>query len=248
MDKFLYIAMSGAKNNMASLAIRANNLANANTDGFKADMAQANALQAEGEGLPTRVFSIANNPWTDFSAGSYKTTGRELDVAINGEGWIAVEADNGTEAYTRSGSLSFDATGVLKNSRGHAVLGNSGGPIVLPIPISKIEIAQDGTISVRPQGAPANIMDVVDQIKLVSVDETQLTKKSDGLFQLPEDGAIASDPAITLSHGVVEGSNVNAVTELVALIDIQRQFEMQIKMMKTAEEQSKASASLMRIS
>lgn len=123
MDKFLYIAMSGAKQNMHSLAVRANNLANANTDGFKADLAQARSMQAFGEGLPTRVFAMTEQPGADFTPGALKTTGRDLDIAIDGNGWLAVEAADGQEAYTRSGSLHLDAAGVLRNDRGNAVIG-----------------------------------------------------------------------------------------------------------------------------
>ena len=247
MDKLLYVAMSGAKQNMNSLAVRANNLANANTDGFKADMAQARSMQAFGEGLPTRVFAMTESPSADFTAGPIKTTGRDLDIAVKGDGWIAVQSADGGEAYTRSGSLSFDTTGLLRNARGNPIMGDSG-PIVLPLPIEKIEIAQDGIISIRPLGATAEVIEEVGRIKLVNPGNQNLMRGEDGLFRLISGDNAPTDPFITLESGAVEGSNVNAVSEMVALIDIQRQFEMQVKMMKTAEEMDKASSSLMRIS
>lgn len=247
MDKLLYVAMSGAKQNMNSLAVRANNLANANTDGFKADMAQARSMQAFGEGLPTRVFAMTESPSADFTAGPIKTTGRDLDIAVKGDGWIAVQSADGGEAYTRSGSLSFDTTGLLRNDRGNPIMGDAG-PIVLPLPIEKIEIAQDGIISIRPLGATAEVIEVVGRIKLVNPGNQNLMRGEDGLFRLISGDNAPADPFITLESGAVEGSNVNAVSEMVALIDIQRQFEMQVKMMKTAEEMDKASSSLMRIS
>ncbi len=247
MDKLLYVAMSGAKQNMNSLAVRANNLANANTDGFKADMEQARSMQAFGEGLPTRVFAMTESPSADFNSGPIKTTGRDLDIAIKGDGWIAVQAADGGEAYTRSGSLSLDTTGVLRNDRGNPVMGDAG-PIVLPLPIEKIEIAQDGIISVRPLGSTAEVIEEVGRIKLVNPGNQNLMRGSDGLFRQMSGENAPADPLVAIESGAVEGSNVNAVDEMVNLIDIQRQFEMQVKMMKTAEEMDKASSSLMRVS
>ena len=156
MDKFMYVAMSGAKQGMNALAVRANNLANANTDGFKSDMTQARAMQAFGEGLPTRVFSMIESPGTNFSSGPIKSTGRDLDIAIKGDGWIAVQAADGSEAYTRAGSLKFDNTGLLINSRNTPIMGDAG-PIVLPLPIDKVQISPEGIISFRPQGATAQV-------------------------------------------------------------------------------------------
>ncbi|QFU23510.1 flagellar basal-body rod protein FlgF [Shewanella eurypsychrophilus] len=247
MDKLLYVAMSGAKQSMNSLAVRANNLANASTDGFKADIEQARSMQAFGEGLPTRVFAMTENPSADFTSGPIKTTGRDLDIAVKGDGWIAVQAADGGEAYTRSGSLSFDTTGVLRNDRGNPIMGDAG-PIVLPLPIEKIEIAQDGIISVRPLGSTAEVIEEVGRIKLVNPGNQNLMRGSDGLFRLMSGENAAADPSVGVESGAVEGSNVNAVDEMVNLIDIQRQFEMQVKMMKTAEDMDKASSSLMRVS
>ncbi|MCL1050718.1 flagellar basal-body rod protein FlgF [Shewanella abyssi] len=247
MDKLLYVAMSGAKQNMNALAISANNLANASTDGFKSDFAQARSMQAFGDGLPTRVFAMTENPSANFASGPIKTTGRDLDIAVKGDGWIAVQTQDGGEAYTRSGSLSFDSTGVLRNDRGAAVMGDNG-PIVLPLPIEKIEISQDGIISVRPSGATAEVIEEVGRIKLVNPGNENLMRGQDGLFRQMSGEIAAADPSVGLLSGAVEGSNVNAVHEMVSMIGIQRQFEMQVKMMKTAEEIDKASASLMRIS
>lgn len=246
MDKFLYIAMSGAKQNLNALAVRANNLANANTDGFKADLEQSRAMQAFGEGLPTRVFSMTENPQASFRHGPINSTARDLDVAIKGDGWIAVEDVDGNEAYTRAGSLKFDETGLLTNSQGHPIMGGAG-PIVLPLPIDKVEIAQDGTITVRPQGATAEVVEEVARIKLVNPGNQNLMRGEDGLFRLVDGNTAPMDETVALESRAVEGSNVNPVEEMVALIDIQRQFELQVKMMKTAEENDKASAQLVRI-
>ncbi|MGI2853460.1 MULTISPECIES: flagellar basal-body rod protein FlgF [Shewanella] len=247
MDKLLYVAMTGAKQNMNALAVRGNNLANANTDGFKSEMTQARAMQAFGEGLPTRVFAMTESPSANFKSGPIKSTGRDLDIAIKDQGWIAVQAADGSEAYTRSGSLSFDTTGLLRNDRGNPVMGDNG-PIVLPLPIDKIEIAADGTISIRPQGATAEVIEEVGRIKLVNPGNQNLMRGEDGLFRTLDGIPAAADPFVNVESGAVEGSNVNPVDEMVNLIELQRQFELQVKMMKTAEENDKSSASLMRIS
>ncbi|MGL4616293.1 MAG: flagellar basal-body rod protein FlgF [Shewanella sp.] len=247
MDKLLYVAMSGAKQNMNALAVRGNNLANANTDGFKADMVQARSMQAFGEGLPTRVFAMTEQPSANFRSGPLKPTGRELDIAIKDQGWIAVQDGKGGEAYTRSGSLRYDNTGLLTNERGAPVMGDNG-PIVLPLPIENVAIAQDGTISVRPMGATAEVIETVGRIKLVNPDHRQLMRGEDGLFRQINGEIAPSDLGVSIERGMIEGSNVNAVDEMVSLISLQRQFEMQVKMMKTAEDNDRASASLMRIS
>ena len=247
MDKFLYVAMSGAKQGMNALAVRANNLANANTDGFKSDMTQARSMQAFGEGLPTRVFSMIESPGTNFNGGAIRSTGRDLDIAIKGDGWIAVQAGDGTEAYTRSGSLKFDSTGLLVNNRNNPIMGNSG-PIVLPLPIEQIHISKDGIISVRPQGATAEVFEEVGRIKFVNPGNDQLMRGEDGLFRQLSGAPAPQDPSIRVESGAIEGSNVNSVHEMVAMIDIQRQYEMQVKMMKSAEEADRASSGLLRIS
>ncbi|KFZ36916.1 flagellar basal body rod protein FlgF [Shewanella mangrovi] len=247
MDKLLYISMTGASQNMNALAVRANNLANAKTDGFKADLNQARSMQAFGEGLPTRVFAMTEKPASDFKAGPVQTTGRDLDIAVKGEGWIAVQAADGSEAYTRSGALTVDATGMLRNGRGDAVMGDNG-PILLPLPISKVDIGSDGTISVRPQGATPEVIDEVARIKLVNPGNDNMMRGEDGLFRTMNGQPALADPTVNVINGAVEGSNVSAVKEMVAMIDLQRQFEMQVKMMKTAEDNDKASASLLRIS
>ena len=247
VDKLLYVSMTGAKQSMNALAIKANNIANANTTGFKADLAQARSMQAFGDGLPTRVFSMAENPTANFQSGAIQTTGRDLAIAIKDKGWIAVQGADGQEAYSRSGAMHFDQTGLLLNDKGNPIMGD-GGPIVLPLPIDKVQISQDGIISVRPQGATADIVEEVAQIKLVNPGDNQMMKGQDGLFRLMTGDKAAMDPFVQVQSGALEGSNVSAVGEMVGLIDLQRQFEMQVKMMKTAEETDRASDALMRIS
>ncbi len=249
MDRALFLAMSGAKQNMQEIQLRANNLANVSTTGFRADLAQARSMQAYGDGLPSRVFSMTERPGQSFKQGSVITTGRDLDITIEGQGWISVLDKTGQEGLTRNGNLRVNETGLLTNSSGHLVLGENGGPITLPVPLAKVEIGRDGTVSALPQGAPADGMVVVDRIKLSRPDNASLYKGTNGLFQ-PQDPnqTIDADASVTVMTGAIEGSNVNAVGEMTSLIDLQRQYEMQVKMMSSAEEMDKASNSLLRMS
>lgn len=263
MDKLLYIAMSGAKQNMHALSVNANNLANAKTTGFKQDMAQARAMQAFGEGLPSRVFSMTERASQNFDSGAFLTTGRDLDIAVEGNGWIAVQAagpapdtgnqdaqqlgqaGNENEAYTRFGQLKLSAEGMLETSNGHPVIGENG-PITIPLPVNNITISRDGTITVRPEGAPATVQEEVGRIKLVNPDNRLMAKGNDGLFRL-KSGAIAeADINVSVAIGALESSNVNPIGEMTDMIALQRQFEMQLKLMKTAEENDSAAGSLLR--
>ncbi|MBY8316248.1 flagellar basal-body rod protein FlgF [Vibrio fluvialis] len=249
MDRALFLAMSGAKQNMQAMQLRANNLANVSTTGFRADLEQARSMQAYGDGLPSRVFSMTERPGHNFQQGSVITTGRDLDITVQGDGWIAVMDKTGKEGLTRNGNLNIDANGLLLNGNGHPVLGETDAPITLPVPLAKVEIGNDGTISVRPQGAPADAMEIVDRIKLVRPDNQSLFKDVNGLFRAKDpNAAYDADASVKILTGAVEGSNVNAVGEMTSLIDLQRQFEMQVKMMSTAEDMDKSSDSLLRMS
>lgn len=246
MDHLLYIAMSGAKENMNALALRSNNLANATTVGFKADLQQARAMQAFGDGLPTRVFSMTESPSQNFDTGELKITENELDIAIRGDGWFAVQDANGQEAYTRAGNLQISTEGILQTSAGKPVLGENG-PIELPVPLNKIEIAEDGTVMALPRGAPATGMVEAGRLKLVNPALDNIEKGNDGLFRLKSGQPAEVDPAVTLISGAVEGSNVNAVGEMTYLIALQRQYELQVKMMKTAEDMDRQHNQILRI-
>ncbi|MDO2947324.1 flagellar basal-body rod protein FlgF [Aeromonas simiae] len=248
MDHLLYIAMSGAKENMNSLAVRSNNLANANTVGFKSDFEQARSMQAFGDGLPSRVFSKTERPGQNLEHGMLMTTGRDLDVALDGQGWIAVQDPKGGEAFTRMGNLQLSATGNLQTSTGLNVVDDAGSPIVLPLPLEKIEITRDGTVSGRPEGAAANLSEDFQRIKLVNPASDTVEKGEDGLFRRKDGKAEPAAAGVGLIAGSLEGSNVNVVDEMTNLIRLQRQFETQIKMMKTAEENDEAQTQLLRLS
>ncbi|GGO73948.1 flagellar basal body rod protein FlgF [Bowmanella pacifica] len=233
MDKLLYIAASGAKQDLLATAVRANNLANAQTNGFKAQLEQARAMPAFGEGLPTRVFAMTESPTNDYEGGAMIRTDRELDVAIQGSGWLSVQDKQGNEAYTRAGNLQVGPDGLLQDGHGNLVIGE-GGPIALPLPLSKIDIANDGTLSIRPQGAPAEVLEEIGRLKLVNPDVAQIERGTDGLFRLKNGQVADEDFTVRLANGTLEASNVNPVEEMVSMITLQRQYEMQVKMMKEA--------------
>lgn len=247
MDRALYIAMSGAKQNTVSQTAHSNNLANASTTGFRADYTQSRAMPVFGDHFPTRAFAMAERPASDFRQGPLQETGRQMDVAIEGPGWFVVQGADGEEAYTRAGDLSVDAQGRLMNARGLQLL-SAAGPIVIP-PFESIEIARDGTISIRPQGEGAEAVAEVTQMRMVNPDGKTLEKGTDGLFRLrgrqPGDPGANIDPNMSLVSGFVEGSNVNAVTELTQVLAMNRQYEMQVKLMKTADENSAAATQLL---
>lgn len=246
MDNMLYIAMSGAKQNMNAVSVHANNLANVKTTGFKADFEQARSMQAFGEGLPSRVFSMTERPGQNLDAGAVITTDRDLDIAIEGDGWVAVQSADGSEAYTRQGNLRITDTGTLETANGMMVMGDAG-PIVLPVPLEKIEIGRDGTISVLPQGAPGNAVEDVDRIKLVKPELRSMYKADDGLFRRQDGQQNDADGTVTIMSGALETSNVNAVGEMTHMISLQRQFELQVKMMKTAETNDQQHNQIMRV-
>jgi flagellar basal-body rod protein FlgF len=246
MDKALYVAMTGAIQNTRGTAIHANNLANVTTTGFRSDYAQARAMPVFGDGYASRVYSLQENPGSNFASGNLIQTGRDLDVAINGDGWIAVQAADGSEAYSRAGELVVDSVGVLRSGNGLPIMGQ-GGPIALP-PFESITIAQDGTISIQGLGEEPNSVAQVDRIKLVKPEGAELQKGNDGLMRLRNGLAAPADASVSISTGFVEGSNVNAVGALTELIGLSRQFEIQIKLMKTVEENSESTARLLQVS
>jgi flagellar basal-body rod protein FlgF len=241
----LYVAMSGAKETLLAQATNSSNLANANTPGFLADLQQFRSMPVYGDGYPTRVYALSERPDIDFKSGSIVHTGKELDVALNGKGWLTVQAPEGSEAYTRRGDLVLDANGLLTTGNGLPVIGN-GGPIAIP-PAEKIDIAPDGTISIRPLGQAANELAIVDQIKMINPENSDLEKGMDGLMRLKDGVTAEPDSSLQLVSGALESSNVNVVDSMVDMIELARRFEIQVKMMKTAEEMEQGSTSILRI-
>ncbi|MEX2475151.1 flagellar basal body rod protein FlgF [Marinobacter sp.] len=247
MDKALYIGMSGAKQNMLSQQAHANNLANVSTTGFKKDLAQARSMPVFGEHHPTRAYAMAERPGTDLSAGALMDTGRKLDVAVKGDGWLAVQNQQGEEVFTRSGNLQVDVNGLVRNASGDMVMGN-GGPVALP-PFDNLQIGSDGTISIIPVGGPPDQLVEVDRLKLVNPPPEALEKGEDGYIRRKADQALDGpeppDADLRVAAGFLESSNVNAVEEMIANLQLSRQYEMQVKVMTTANENSEASARLL---
>ncbi|HEB87492.1 MAG TPA: flagellar basal-body rod protein FlgF [Gammaproteobacteria bacterium] len=246
MDRMLYIAMTGAKQNMQALSVISNNIANSNTTGFRADFAAMRSMPLYGEGEPSRVYAMAERPGTDFSRGAMMTTGRDLDIAVKGDGFIAVQGMDGKEAYTRAGDLQVTTLGQLVTGAGYPVMGNNG-PISIP-PFEKLEIGGDGTISIVAQGDAASSIQTIDRIKVVKPQLTKLYKGEDGLLRLKGGEKADADASAHIISGTLEGSNVNAATSLVDMIEIARQFEVQTKMMKIAEQDDERTARILRLS
>ncbi|MDR9425134.1 MAG: flagellar basal body rod protein FlgF [Marinobacter sp.] len=247
MDKALYIGMSGAKQNMMAQRAHANNLANVNTTGFKKDFAQARSMPVFGEHHPTRAYAMTERPGTDLSSGALQETGRKLDVALEGDGWLAVQNDQGEEVFTRSGSMQVDVNGLMRLSSGEMVMGN-GGPVALP-PYDNIQIGNDGSVSIVPAGGPPDQMVEIDRLKLVNPPADALEKGEDGFIRRKPDQALdgeePADAAMRVATGFLESSNVNAVEEMISNLQLSRQYEMQVKVMSTANENSEATARLL---
>ncbi len=241
MDRLIYLSMAGAKANMQRQDVLANNLANASTPGFRAELHAFRAVPVQGSGASTRVYALESTPGYDMSPGVVSTTGRPLDVAMRGNAWLAVQGLDGTEAYTRGGSLEVSADGTLRTHNGLPVMGD-GGPIQVPAN-SEVSIGADGTVSARgTNGRNTN----VGRLKLVTP-EAPLNRGEDGLFRAAE-GDLQADATARLQDGALEGSNVSPVETMVAMIAAARQFEAQMKVLQNAEGNEKAAAQLLSVS
>lgn len=245
MDHFVYVAAAGAKESLLAQASNAHNLANASTVGFKADLLEAQSLYLRGAGEQTRAYNVIEDTGVDFAEGVIEQTGRDLDLAINGPGWFAVQASGGGEGLSRRGDFRINEFGQIVNGAGEALMGNDG-PIALP-PFSKLSIGSDGTVSIIPLGEAPNAQAVLDRIKLVNPPAENLTKSEYGLLQV--DGGLPTEPDanVRLVSGALESSNVNPVAAMVKMIELSRQFEHYIKLMKVGEDIDTSSASLMRL-
>jgi flagellar basal-body rod protein FlgF len=245
MDRVIYVAMSGAKQMLGQQSTVAHNLANASTTGFRAQLTAFRAAEVFGDGAPTRAYVVDSTPTADFRPGAIQHTGRDLDVAIEGAGWIAVQTADGSEAYTRNGSLQVNVNGVLQTRNGLSVLGD-GGPIAIPAD-TRISVAADGTVSTVPNGNQATQVTPVGRIKLVNPPETSLVRGDDGLFRLRGGNVADVDTTVKLQGGALEGSNVNVVEAMVSMISIARQFDLQMKILQNAEGNESRASQLLSI-
>lgn len=252
MDRLIYTAMTGASQALDQQAIVANNLANASTTGFRAQLAAYRAVPMNfGDGstidpATTRTYALASTPSADFAPGPIARTGNPLDVAVQGPGWLSVQLQDGGEAYTRAGSLHVDQNGQLVNAGNLPVVGD-GGPVSVP-PNAAITIGKDGTVSALMPGDPPTAVAVVGQLKLVNPDPATLTRGADGLFRTVDGNPADADPAVAIVPNSLEGSNVNPVNAMVSMIDNARAFQLQTKLIESADQNEQTANQLLNFS
>ncbi|MDP3745290.1 MAG: flagellar basal body rod protein FlgF [Methylotenera sp.] len=246
MDRMIYTAMTGAKHILEQQATTSHNLANATSTGFKSQIDAFRAVPVLGQGLPTRAFVVDSTSGADFNPGAIQATNRDLDVAVQGKGWLVVQRADGSEGYTRNGSLKVSENGILQTANGLTIMGD-GGPISVP-PDVTISIAKDGTVSSISNDTLPGPANSIGRIKLVNPAEANLIRASDGLF-VTKDGASADvDTNVNLVNGALEGSNVNVVDAMVSMISLARQFETQMKLLQTAENNANKASQLLNLS
>lgn len=252
MDRLIYTAMTGASQALEQQSVVANNLANVSTTGFRAQLATYRSAPMNfGDGTTinpdtTRTFVLSSTPGADFQPGPISQTGNPLDVAVQGPGWLAVQTADGEEAYTRAGNLHADQNGQLVTASNLQVIG-SGGPIALP-PGAEVSIGKDGTISALMPGDPPTAKAVIDQLKLVNPAAASMQRGDDGLFRTADGQPADSDPTVLVASGALEGSNVNPVAAMVSMITNARQFQMQTKLLQTADQNEQTANQLLQFS
>jgi flagellar basal-body rod protein FlgF len=242
MDRAAYVAMTGAKHILLAQGTSGHNLANASTPGFRGDLYAFMSSPIYGPGYPSRVNGVARDAGWDASGGDIQSTGRELDVAVQGTGFIAIQAPDGSEAYTRAGDLRITSEGLLTTGAGHPVLGASA-PIAVP-PYAQLTIGADGTISVVPLGSAENTLASVDRIKLVDPPADALVKGADGLLRTRDGVALEPAAGVQIATGAIETSNVNAAEAMVQMIELARTWDMNVKLIESNERNGAAAARL----
>jgi len=246
MDKLIYTAMTGAKHLLNRQATISNNLANASTTGFRAETTAFRVAPLTpgrpGEGMMTRYFAVDSTTGFDTTPGTIATTGRELDAAIDGNGWFTVQGDDGTEGYTRDGHFELGADGTLLTASGRQVIGE-GGPITVPAD-HRVLFGSDGTVSASPLSQPNSIIQI-GKLKLVNPDTAELQKGADGLVRLRSGDSADADGNVRMVGSALEGSNVNVVEAMVSMIEVSRQFDMQLQMLKNAEQNGQSGQKLL---
>ena len=243
MDRSLYVGMTGAAQIMQAQAVLAQNLANVSTPGFRADLHAMSAVPIVGPGFPTRVNAVANTSGFSTETGSVSQTGARLDVAVMGSGWLAVQAKDGSEAYTRAGDLRLTEDGMLVTATGLPVLGDNG-PVTIP-PADSLAIGSDGTVTIVPQGTGAKGASAVARLKLVNPPEAQLVKGLDGLIRTKDGQPAPADAAVAVQQGALESSNVNAPRALVEMIELARLFDMQTRLMSSTDQNAASAQKLL---
>jgi flagellar basal-body rod protein FlgF len=246
MDRLVYVAMSGAKETLRAQTANSYNLANISTPGFRADLSAFQSQQVQGAGLASRAYATDSSVGWDASGGTVEQTGRSLDVAIQGAGWIAVQSPQGSEAYTRAGDLRVDPNGQLTTAAGYPVLGDSG-PLAIP-PYESIAVGHDGSVSIVPLGQTAQTIAVCGRIKLVNPPSDSLERSDGGLFRSTSGSDADADATVQLVPGALESSNVNMAAAMTNMIELARSYDMQLKSMKSAEDNDTSSTKLLQTS
>ena len=243
MDRLIYTAMSGAKHILEQQATTAHNLANATSTGFKSQIDSFIAVPMVGSGLPTRAFVVDATAGADFTPGPIQSTNRDLDVAVQGKGWLVVQRADGSEGYTRNGSLKVSQNGQLETATGLTIMGD-GGPISIP-PDVTISIAKDGTISSISNNTLPGPSNALGRLKLVNPTEANLVRAEDGLFVNKNGSTEQADASVNVISGALEASNVNVIDAMVTMISLARQFETQMKLMQSAENNANKASQIM---
>ncbi|MCQ9375716.1 flagellar basal-body rod protein FlgF [Methyloversatilis sp. XJ19-13] len=243
MDRMIYTAMSGAKWTLERQASVAQNLANASSTGYRAEEHRLRAVPVQTEAFASRAFVVDASVKNDFTPGPLQQTGGAYDVAVKGSGWFALAMPDGTEAYTRNGHLQISPTGVLQNHNGIPVQGETG-PITVP-PDTEVTIGADGTLSAVQRTGGVNQVNQIGRLKLVDPPENTIKRGDDGLFRVTTPGPVPQAQNVRVAAGFLEGSNVNVVDQVVAMISLSRQFEMQTRMLTTAERDDQAATQLL---
>jgi flagellar basal-body rod protein FlgF len=246
MDRLIYTAMTGAAQSLEQQSVVANNLANASTTGFRAQLSAFRAVPMNfenGTGDTSRTFVLSSTPSNDYTPGPIQQTGNPLDVAVQGPGWLSVQTADGSEAYTRAGNLHVDANGQLVTATNQPVLGNAG-PLAIP-PGAQVTIGRDGTVSALMPGDPPTAIATVDQLKLVNPDPATLTHSDDGLYRTASGDPADADPTVSVVPAALEGSNVNPVSAMVDMITNARQFQMQTKLLENASQNDQSADKLL---
>jgi flagellar basal-body rod protein FlgF len=249
MDRMIYTAMTGAAQSLEQQSVVANNLANASTTGFRAQLSAFRNVPMNFENSgddSTRTFVLSSTPTADYTPGPIQQTGNPLDVAIQGPGWLSVQTADGTEAYTRSGNLHVDANGQLVTANNLPVMG-ANGPMAIP-PGADVTIGSDGTVSALMPGDPPTAIATIDQLKLVNPDASTITRGDDGLFHTADGQPADADPTVSVAPASLEGSNVNPVSAMVDMITNARQFQLQTKLLQNADQNDQAANALLTFS
>lgn len=243
MDRMIYTAMTGAKHILEQQATTAHNLANSTSTGFKAQIDSFRAVPVIGDGLATRAFVVDATVGADFNAGAIQATNRDLDVAIQGKGWLVVQRADGSEGYTRNGSLKVSENGILQTASGQTVMGD-GGPISIP-PDVTISIAKDGTVSSVSNNTLPGPSNSIGRLKLVNPPEENLVRAEDGMFNTKNGNPAEVDANVNVVSGALESSNVNVIDSMVTMISLARQFETQMKLVQSAENNANKASQLL---